>query len=114
MQPLRFQTLLVYIFLLLVSIAGLWQILSFGSAQVAPNAITTARQHASAAPVSSDLNDGLADALLEALNHPLSLLLAQVIVIALCARFCGLLLQGFGQPRVVGEILAGILLGPHC
>ena len=42
----------------------------------------------------------------------LILLLAQLCVILLVARACGLLLRAFGQPMVIGEMAAGILLGP--
>ncbi|KAF1685721.1 cation/H(+) antiporter [Pseudoxanthomonas broegbernensis] len=40
------------------------------------------------------------------------LLLFQIAVILVAARLCGLLLARFGQPRVIGEMAAGILLGP--
>lgn len=42
----------------------------------------------------------------------LMLLLLQLAIILLAARACGLLLRAFGQPMVIGEIAAGILLGP--
>ena len=40
------------------------------------------------------------------------LLLLQIAVILVVARLCGLLLVRFGQPPVIGEMAAGILLGP--
>ena len=40
------------------------------------------------------------------------LLLAQIIVILVAARLTGALVRRFGQPQVVGEMLAGIALGP--
>ncbi|WP_198290586.1 cation:proton antiporter [Leptospira noguchii] len=46
------------------------------------------------------------------LKQPISRLLLQLIVIILAARFCGKLATSLGQPSVIGEILAGILLGP--
>lgn len=46
------------------------------------------------------------------LNHPLALLLAQIITIIIAARFMGWLCSKIGQPSVIGEMLAGILLGP--
>ncbi|XDD49035.1 cation:proton antiporter [Leptospira sp. WS92.C1] len=46
------------------------------------------------------------------LKQPLSRLLLQLIVIMLAARFFGKLATWVGQPVVIGEILAGILLGP--
>jgi Kef-type K+ transport system membrane component KefB len=42
----------------------------------------------------------------------LKLLLVQLVVIVAAARLCGRLMRHFGQPQVVGEMLAGIALGP--
>ena len=42
----------------------------------------------------------------------LSLLLAQLLVILVTARLVGRAVRPFGQPRVVGEMLAGRALGP--
>jgi Kef-type K+ transport system membrane component KefB len=42
----------------------------------------------------------------------LPLLLVQIIVILVAARVVGLLVRRIGQPQVVGEMLAGIALGP--
>ncbi len=39
-------------------------------------------------------------------------LLAQIAVILSLARLCGALMTRLGQPAVIGEILAGIVLGP--
>lgn len=44
--------------------------------------------------------------------HPLSLLLLQIIVVTLAAHGLGRLATKMGQPAVIGEMLAGILLGP--
>ncbi len=41
-----------------------------------------------------------------------SLLLAQLAVILVAARLCGMALRRIGQPPVVGEMAAGLLLGP--
>lgn len=49
---------------------------------------------------------------LENLHHPLALLLFQIIVIVIVARFFGWLFNKIGQPSVIGEIIAGIVLGP--
>ncbi|RYD97615.1 MAG: cation/H(+) antiporter [Sphingobacteriales bacterium] len=46
------------------------------------------------------------------LHHPLGLLLVQIITIIIAARFMGWLCTKIGQPTVIGEMLAGILLGP--
>ncbi len=47
-----------------------------------------------------------------ALRNPLSLFLIQAIVIIACARTFGLLFKKLGQPSVMGEITAGLFLGP--
>jgi Kef-type K+ transport system membrane component KefB len=54
----------------------------------------------------------LAGELRQNLRHPLSTLLLQVIVVMLAARIVGKLFLRIGQPAVIGEIVAGILLGP--
>ena len=46
------------------------------------------------------------------LGHPLSLLLIQIVVIVLLSRLLASLVSKIGQPMVIGEIIAGILLGP--
>lgn len=48
----------------------------------------------------------------ESLRHPLAILLGQIVVIILTARFFGFLARKIGQPAVVGEVIAGIVLGP--
>lgn len=45
-------------------------------------------------------------------KHPLSLLLLQILVIIIASRIFSTILTLIGQPSVVGEILAGIFLGP--
>jgi len=46
------------------------------------------------------------------LHHPLAILLAQIITIIVVARFIGWIFRKIGQPSVIGEIIAGIILGP--
>ena len=46
------------------------------------------------------------------LKHPLALLLLQIITIVLVARIFGWIFRKIGQPTVIGEIIAGIVLGP--
>src|SRR5690606_3135592 len=50
--------------------------------------------------------------MLHNLQHPLAILLVQIIVIILVARLFGWLFKKIGQPSVIGEIIAGIVLGP--
>ena len=44
--------------------------------------------------------------------HPLAILLAQIVTIILVARFFGWICRKISQPTVIGEMLAGIALGP--
>ena len=51
-------------------------------------------------------------ALEQNLSEPLGRLLLQVIAIVIATRLVGLPFAKLGQPTVIGEITAGILLGP--
>jgi Kef-type K+ transport system membrane component KefB len=46
------------------------------------------------------------------LIHPLARLILQIISIILVSRIFGFIFHKIGQPTVIGEILAGIVLGP--
>lgn len=52
------------------------------------------------------------DSLIHNFEHPLAILLAQIAAIIIVARFFGYIFSKIGQPTVVGEIIAGIVLGP--
>jgi Kef-type K+ transport system membrane component KefB len=52
------------------------------------------------------------DSMVYNLEHPLAVLLAQMITIILVARLFGWICKKIGQPSVVGEMIAGIVLGP--
>ena len=56
--------------------------------------------------------DGFVDSLFHNLTHPLAILLVQIITILFVARFFGWVCRKIGQPTVVGEMIAGIVLGP--
>jgi len=53
-----------------------------------------------------------APALAQRLQQPLTMLLLQMVVIIVAARLLGRGFRRVGQPAVIGEIFAGILLGP--
>ena len=52
------------------------------------------------------------ESLFHNISHPLAILLAQIITIIIVARFFGWIFKKLGQPSVIGEIIAGIFLGP--
>lgn len=49
---------------------------------------------------------------IESARHPLAILLLQIIVILSVARVVGYIFSRIGQQAVIGEITAGIILGP--
>ena len=60
-------------------------------------------------------NDSWNDFIISMLHNfkdPLAILLAQITTIILVARFFGWVFKKIGQPSVIGEIIAGIVLGP--
>ena len=60
---------------------------------------------------SNHWNDFL-HSMVENLQHPLAILLAQIVTIILVARLFGWVFRKIGQPSVIGEMIAGIVLGP--
>ncbi|MFD2599545.1 cation:proton antiporter [Sphingobacterium corticis] len=52
------------------------------------------------------------ESLRESLKYPLSILLLQIVAIILTARLFGWICVKIKQPVVIGEMLAGIILGP--
>jgi Kef-type K+ transport system membrane component KefB len=107
---------LSYLALLLVFGAGIWLILAFGSRlnpQQPSPAESVSRNHSSTQSTKSDTQLTYVDRILrENLRSALSILLLQLIVIIIAARLFGKLFLKIGQPPVMGEIVAGIVLGP--
>lgn len=91
---------LPYLLLLLFFVAGVWLILAAGSRLHPTNALPS-----TTTPVSST-------ALWENFRTPLSILLTQIIVILMMAGLFRRLFRAIGQPAVMGEMIAGIVLGP--
>lgn len=113
---------LTYLALLLIFGAGIWLILALGSRQHPRPALTassveeTTPTHSSA-PTGSSTDAGIVRTYVERivrqnLRSSLSVLLLQLVVIIIAARIFGSLFLKIGQPRVMGEIVAGIVLGP--
>jgi Kef-type K+ transport system membrane component KefB len=63
-------------------------------------------------PRQSDAWTDFLGSLAQNIQNPAALLLAQIIAIIVAARSCGWLFKRIGQPAVMGEIIAGIALGP--
>lgn len=99
------KTLLIYVALILffgIAIAGILHYGTFLENPLFSEVITPA----------VSIPTTLSDTFLKQLHHPLPLLLIQFIVIMIVTRLFGYLVSFVAQPTVVGEILAGIILGP--
>ena len=95
---------LPYVLLIAVFIGGVWAILAAGSRLHSP-APSPATQVAS--PLTA-----VVDGLKENARNPLSVLLMQIIVIIIVAGLFASLFRKLGQPPVMGEMVAGIVMGP--
>jgi Kef-type K+ transport system membrane component KefB len=84
-----------------------------GQSRVASVATQPAALPASAPPPApAPAARARASVLLENLRLPVSILLLQIITILVAARVAGMFFRKLGQPTVIGEMIAGILLGP--
>jgi len=106
------RTALVYFFVLTTCGLAIWLTLSLGS-----GLRTDAGRGSVVSPaaVRLDYQGGIqtiARMLTANLRQPLGVLLLQLILIIVAARLLGSLSLKIGQPRVIGEMVAGILLGP--
>lgn len=113
------KSLLIYVVTLALSASGIALILEYGSrlnkSPVAPPsevATVTAEPAPPTAAASETAPTHAGKAPVEHARSTLSVLLLQLIVIVLTARLFGRLFRKIGQPAVIGEMVAGILLGP--
>jgi len=107
---------LAKLYLVIVAIAGLiYYVLHLGNQLPPPVAVTpaTAGMTAHAAlPHSTSFIGSIASVLADNGSSPLSKLVLQLIIIIVAASVAGSIFTRLGQPAVVGEMVAGILLGP--
>ena len=95
---------LLNLFVLATVVALLWLIFDTGKS------LGTVIAAPAAAAQDTNLWTGLLNGI--HLQHPLSVLILQILVIILASRILGWLMSLISQPTVIGEILAGIALGP--
>lgn len=105
------RTILIYLALLALFGSAIFVAIKWGQRLPAPTEESTPAVGV-AASVTSGAASSIWSPLRENFKEPLSRLLLQVIVIVLATRLVGALFARCGQPSVVGEVLAGILLGP--
>jgi len=99
------RNIVAYVLILAICGTAIWITLAAGRALEQPAAegqIARAAAH----------DDGIAKTLDENLRGPLAVLLLQIVLIVLVSRAVGKAVTKIGQPQVVGEMIAGILLGP--
>ncbi|WP_240914699.1 cation:proton antiporter [Roseimicrobium sp. ORNL1] len=111
------RTSLFYIITLTVVGAAIVALLKFGASLPVPQGTPVVEKAAAvaAAPAAQGATsavDMLRENIMTNFQHPLAQLFVQLIVIIFVSRIAGKLFQLMGQPSVVGEMAAGILLGP--
>ncbi|WP_195372832.1 cation:proton antiporter [Parabacteroides leei] len=98
-----------YLVMIVVFGSLMYFIAKEGESQQLESAITSAYD----AP--KDLGEGFTvfwELMTHHIQSPIGILLLQIITILLTCRLFGWLFQKIGQPTVIGEIVAGIVLGP--
>src|SRR5688572_27789030 len=95
----------VYLLVIAASVSAVAALIHFGETR-----LSTESLHVVAAPPPSAAS--AAAQMLDNARLPLPRLILQLILIVVAARAMGLVARRFGQPAVIGEIAAGVLLGP--
>jgi Kef-type K+ transport system membrane component KefB len=93
------------VLLIIFFIGGIWLILGAGARL---NSGAPTQTTAAAAPPLTSLTHGFK----ENFRNPVSILLMQIIVIIAVAGLFGRLFRKMNQPPVMGEMIAGIIMGP--
>ncbi|MES2593719.1 MAG: cation:proton antiporter [Verrucomicrobiota bacterium] len=101
---------LFYILTLGITAAAIMGVLHLGAALPAPEGAAAAK--AVVAPATTSTISAMQAGLISNFEHPLSHLFVQLLVIIVASRLVSWLFTRMGQPGVVGEMAAGILLGP--
>jgi len=101
----KFKNVLIYIGILGVFFTLIYWIIQTGKTLEAGRTIVELQSN------NSYFSDFIQSILLN-LAHPTALILAQVVVIILVSRIFGFIFSKIHQPTVIGEIIAGIALGP--
>ena len=112
------KNLLLYLFIIGIFAILMWIILDYGNSLVSDRlaesgqAISNYSFVDNAKPVVINSDVDIFHQLIVNIKYPLSILLLQIIVILSLSRVFGIMAKKIGQQSVVGEILAGIFLGP--
>ncbi len=102
---------LFYILILVIAGVAIYRIVKQGN--TLQNPVLTAQQiQAEKDPATGNSFQAFTDSFHNNITGPMAILLLQIIVIIAFARLFGFLFKRIGQPAVIGEIVAGIILGP--
>ncbi len=102
---------LFYILILVIAGVAIYRIVKQGN--TLQNPVLTAQQiQAEKDPATGNSFQVFTDSFHNNITGPMAILLLQIIVIIAFARLFGFLFKRIGQPAVIGEIVAGIILGP--
>jgi Kef-type K+ transport system membrane component KefB len=105
------RNLIFYILIILVFGALMYLITQQGEKLEAGKIIVTPQAQATESPQASPF-DLFKDSFNHNLVHPLAILILQIVSIIIISRIFGFIFHKIGQPTVIGEIVAGIVLGP--
>lgn len=101
------KSILFYIIVVGAFTALMWLILHYGSGLESGAVSVVAKGSKDLSPF-----DSFKAEFISSLHHPLAILILQISTIIVVARIFGALANKIGQPTVIGEIIAGIVLGP--
>jgi Kef-type K+ transport system membrane component KefB len=111
LKPSHAKKYLSYIALVLVFGVGIWLILTTGS-RFYSNRTTELTPSLSSPLQEQSAQTAATNSFEKNVRNPVSVLLLQLVVIIVASRLIGRLFRSIDQPRVLGEIVAGIVLGP--
>lgn len=112
------KNLVLYTFIIGIFAFLIWFVIDKGKAlmpksdKAATSELSVARLPEKQKPVVINSKEGVGEQFLHNMRGPLSLLLLQIITIFFVSKLFGGIITRIGQPPVVGEIIAGIFLGP--
>jgi K+:H+ antiporter len=111
-KSLTIKHYLPYAALLVVLGFGIWLILSTGSRLYSSRTVPASTHPTSSSISQPSQPESLGGIFRDNLRSSLSILLLQLVVIIVATRVVGNLFKRMGQPAVLGEIVAGVALGP--
>ena len=107
----KIRPVLVYVCMAIIPLAAIYGVLQLGTSMTVSAKEVASVAHASAAAHAAS-STGLLASVQQNLGHPLSQLFMQLLIVLIAAQLVGQAFKRIGIPAVVGEMTAGILLGP--